>query len=168
LEAGAFDEGKEALTLALAGITPSEATPIIQMMNLLGRLSADGKSTLARSAVEEHRGDPDAALETVISSLSRVPHQDQAALLGHGARIAEGAGSPDRAAELRRRIVTEYADAPEVGEATIELARHLARDSAGVDEAVQLLEGLILTSPDASVAPDARRELQRIRERGER
>jgi hypothetical protein len=69
----------------------------------------------------------------------------------------------DEAAEFREELVTSHPDAPEVEEATLELARHRARRGGDVEGALRLLETLILTRPDAAVVPDARREMERLR-----
>ena len=45
------------------------------------------------------------------------------------------------------------------------LARYRADQPEGVEEAVRLLEDLILTDPNSPIVPHARRELQRLRGR---
>ena len=70
------------------------------------------------------------------------------------------------AAEIRRRILTEHPDAPEVGEASLALARYHARSVSGLGEAIRLLEELITLQPNAALVPDARVELERLRGRG--
>ena len=78
-----------------------------------------------------------------------------------GARRAAGRG-PVRFS----RCLDVDADAAEVGEASLSLARYHARTPAGVDEAIRLLEQLITSRPNAAVVPDARSELARLRGRG--
>ena len=72
------------------------------------------------------------------------------------------------AAVIHRRIVTDYPEAPEVGEASLALARFHARTDGGVEEAIRLLENLITMRPNAAVVPDARVELDKLRGRGDR
>ncbi|MGB1841887.1 MAG: tetratricopeptide repeat protein, partial [Longimicrobiales bacterium] len=69
-------------------------------------------------------------------------------------------------ADIRAVLITEYPDAPEVAEASLALARYRARTPRGVEEAIRLLEDLIMNRPNAAVVPDARVELQRLRDRG--
>jgi hypothetical protein len=86
-------------------------------------------------------------------------------VLAEAARIAGRGGADALAAEIRARIVAEYPDAPEVGEASLALARYHARTPFGVTEAIQLLEELITSRPNAAVVPDARVELEKLRGR---
>ncbi|HUG37729.1 MAG TPA: hypothetical protein VML54_12300, partial [Candidatus Limnocylindrales bacterium] len=91
---------------------------------------------------------------------------DAAPLLAEAARLAERGGEHTLAAEIRRRLVVEHAQAPEVAEATLALARHASRTGTGEEEAIRLLEELITSRPTAAVVPEARLELQRLRNRG--
>ena len=52
-------------------------------------------------------------------------------------------------------------------EATLELARFRSSGPEGVDEAIRLLEDLILSQPNSAIVPTARRELQRIQRGGD-
>jgi len=79
-----------------------------------------------------------------------------------GARIADDGGVPKQAADFRERIIREYPYASEVPEATLELARFKGATPEGVNEAIRLLEDLILSQPNGAIIPTARRELQRI------
>jgi hypothetical protein len=79
--------------------------------------------------------------------------------------MADRAGDPDGAADIREQLVEEHPAASEAGEAAIALARHLAGDEGGVDEAVRILEDLITSQPEAAVVPEARLELERLRSR---
>ena len=80
--------------------------------------------------------------------------------------MASDGGEAEVAARIRTWIVDEYPDAPEVGEASLALARYYARSTDGVAEAIRLLENLITLRPNAAVVPDARMELEKLRERG--
>ena len=86
-------------------------------------------------------------------------------LLAEAARIAQRGDLPGEAALIRERILTEFPDSPEVGEAALALARYRAASSDGVDAAIALLEELIISRPNAAVVPDARVELERLRGR---
>jgi hypothetical protein len=88
---------------------------------------------------------------------------DRAPLLAEAARIAARGGAVELSADVNAMIVSEFPDAPEVGDASLALARYYAREPEGVDEAIRLLEDLITQRPNAAVVPDARLELQKLR-----
>jgi TolA-binding protein len=77
--------------------------------------------------------------------------------------MADGAGDAQAGSELRRRLLREHPDAPESQEAALVLARRAQEAPAMLDEAVRLLEELVARWPGSAVAPDARRELERLR-----
>jgi tetratricopeptide (TPR) repeat protein len=168
LEGSRVDEGVEALSEALSGLPPTRATEILQLVSLLGRLERGGQEVLARSAALHHRGRTAEAVEAVREGLPALPAPEQAALLAHAARMADEGSLTREGAGLREELLSRHAGAPERGEATLALARYRARDAGGVAEAVRLLEALILERPDSPVAPDARRELQRLQRGVER
>ncbi|HSR42968.1 MAG TPA: hypothetical protein VLL48_12365, partial [Longimicrobiales bacterium] len=171
LEAGDVEGGRQAFGGALAGLAPARATPVIQLTGLLGRLGAVGRALVAETAVLAHRERGTEAVRLIREAAPGLPEGERAAVLAHGARLADDAGLEAEAAELRTELLSAHPDAPEVGEATLSLARYRAREPGGVGEAVRLLESLILERPDAPVVPDARRELEKLRrgggERGE-
>ncbi|MGD2068029.1 MAG: hypothetical protein PVI57_05045 [Gemmatimonadota bacterium] len=162
-EEGAVEEGKEALLAAVGGLDPARATGTIQLAALLDRLSPPAAALVARSAALAHRARPEAALTAVEEGLPGVPGDERAAVLAHAARLAEEWGDADGAAALRGRLVAEHPEAPEAPEAGLALARWHARSPEGVEEAVRILEELILAQPGSAVVPAARRELERLR-----
>lgn len=163
LEAGDVAEGRRALLMAVAGLDPVEATPVIQLVGLLGRLSPRGASVLADAAALAQKGDGGTAAAHIEETLESLPEEDRAPLLAEAARIADRGAAPARAADLRARMVAEYSHAPEMPEAALLLARYRSRNPGGREEAVRLLEELLVNAPDAAVVPDARRELERLR-----
>jgi tetratricopeptide (TPR) repeat protein len=165
LDAGEVEEGRSALLLALTGLPPSDATGVIQFAGLLGRVSPEGAEALASAGVAARRGEGAEAAETLAAAVNGLPQEERAAILGEAARMASAAAANDVAARIRRRIVVEHPDAPEVGEASLALARHEARRPQGVAEAIRLLEELITSRPNAAVVPDARVELEKLRGR---
>ena len=165
LDEGEVQQARRALLLALTGLPPSVATPVIQFAGLLGRVSPAGAELLAAAGVEAHRGDAHEAARALAAGVSRLEQGDRAPVLAEAARIAGRGGADALAAEIRGRIVGEYSDAPEVGEASLALARYHARRPPGVAEAIRLLEELITTRPNAAVVPDARVELEKLRGR---
>jgi len=69
---------------------------------------------------------------------------------------------PERAASIRVRIIRDHPNSSEVAEATLGLARFKGATPDGLDDAILLLESLILNQPNSAIVPTARRELQRI------
>lgn len=166
LDAGEIEEGRGALLLALTGLPPAEATSVIQFAGLLGRVSAPARAALAEAGVAAHRGNGGAAGETLAGLVSGFDPDERPSLLAEAARMAGAGGEDEVAAGIRARLVQEYPNASEVGEATLALAGFHARSIGGVDEAIRLLEDLIAGRPNAAVVPDARVELERLRQRG--
>jgi len=164
LDEGDIAGGEASLRQAIASLPPAMATGTIQLLSLLARVSRPGASELARAAVLNHRGATREAIDHLVDALARLPERDHPGLLAHAARIADESADPDRAAELRGRLVNAFASAPETAEATLELARWQAR-SGRSQEAVALLEALIIDRPNSPLVPDARRELDRLRSR---
>ena len=91
-----------------------------------------------------------------------MPASDRPTILAMAARVADEVGHGEVATGFRRRIVVEHSDAREFPEAAVRLARAVATQPGGRDEAVRILEALIVGLPDSPVVPGARRELQRI------
>jgi hypothetical protein len=151
---------------AVPGLPPSEATEVIQLAGLLGRVSPPGAQALAKAGVQEHLGRGGAAALALADDAFGLPAPDQPMVLAEAARMADRSASGEAAAAIRRRLVEEHPDAPEVGEATLALARHLARERGSSEEAVRMLEDLITRQPNAAVVPEARLELERLRSRG--
>jgi tetratricopeptide (TPR) repeat protein len=168
LAAGDVAGGRAGLLLALTGLPPAEATPVIEFAGLLGRVSEAGAKVLAEAGVAAHRGRASEAANLLSEAASALEAEERASVLGQAARIASDGDEPALAADIRRRIVVEHPDAPEAAEASLALARYHALTAGGVDEAIRLLEELITRRPNAAVVPDARLELQKLRERGGR
>ena len=166
LAEGDIAGGRAMLLRAVGGLSPAEATPVIQFASLLGRLSEQGKRALAAAGVTAHRGRPVEAAEQLADAAGSEAATDAAPLLAEAARLAERGGRDELAAEIRRRLLAEHPEAPEVAEATLALARYAASSGTGEEEAIRMLEELITSRPTAAVVPEARLELQRLRNRG--
>jgi len=166
LGAGDVEGGRAMLLRSVSGLPPAEATPVIQFASLLGRLSEPARQALVDAGVTAHRGGAADGADALVEAAADLGDADAAPLLGEAARLAERAGSPEAAAAIRRSLVDEYPDAPEVAEATLALARHAARSGGDDEEAIRLLEDLITERPNAAVVPEARLELERLRNRG--
>lgn len=163
LEGGAVPEGIATLQAALPEIDPAYATEILELALALSELTSAGATLAVEVAVARHRGRPGEAVALARDHVDRVPAADRPAILALGARAADDAGLGADATGLRRRIVSEHADSREFPEAAIRLARAIAAEPGGADEAVRILEALIVSRPDSPVVPGARRELRRIR-----
>ena len=155
-------QGREALQDALPRVSPEVATEVIALLDLLDRLEGETLAAFMRSAVLAHRGRTVGALSELEVAIDVVPRDGRPQLLAMGARIASEGGVPKQAADFRERIIREHPYASEVPEATLELARFKGATPAGVNEAIRLLEDLILSQPNGAIVPTARRELQRI------
>jgi len=83
-------------------------------------------------------------------------------LLFTAARIYAARGVDSSAVEIWRRIVEQEKDSPEAPQAELEWARLLRRKGDNVAAAARL-EHLILTFPESSLVPQARRELDVVR-----
>jgi tetratricopeptide (TPR) repeat protein len=162
LAAGEVEPGRGALQDALAGVAPGVATELIGLIGLLDRLEGESLDAFIRSAVLAHHGHADLALSELEVAIDAVPEDQRLPLLAMGARIADGGSAPETAADFRGRIVRDHPFSAEVPEATLELARFKGATPAGVDEAIRLLEDLILSQPNSAIVPTARRELQRL------
>ena len=149
---------------AIPGLAPIEATDVISLLGLLDELQGEALAVVMASSVLAHRGRIAAAVGEVAVVVDRLPKAVRPTVLAHGARIADGGDLASEAAEFRARIVRDHPDAAETPEATLELARFRGATPDGVEDAVRLLEELILSQPENAIVPMARRELQKLRD----
>lgn len=163
LAAGRVAEGRKALLTALPGMPPAQATEVIQFVGLLGRLSPGSARLVAEAGVWAHEGRGDQAAEALGDAVDEAPEEERPTLLAEAARLAE---LDETAAHMHARLIEAYPDAPEAAVASLALARFRATRPDGRDEAIRLLEDLVTRAPNAAVAPDARRELERLRQVG--
>jgi tetratricopeptide (TPR) repeat protein len=168
LAAGDVTGGRASLLAAVGTLEPADATGIIQLAGLLGRLSPGGASLLTQAAVRAHAGRGGEGADLLAAGADSLPETDRAPVLAEASRMADAVGADEAAARLRARILADHPDAPEAAEASLALARYRARTPAGRDEAIRILEDLVTRLPNAAVVPDARRELERLKGRGER
>lgn len=162
LASGEVELGRAALQDALSGVSAAVATELIVLLDLLDRLEGESLAAFTRSAILEHQGRTDGALSELEVAVDAVPLDQRPRLLAMGARIADRGRMPEQAADFRGRIIREHPYSSEVPEATLELARFRGATPDGLDEAIRLLEDLILSQPNSAIVPTARRELQRI------
>ncbi len=162
LEGGAFPEGIAALQASLPELEPADATEMLDLTLTLSELTPLGARLAAEVAIAKHRGRPMHGVLAVQERIEVLPAADRPPVLSLGARAADQAGFGEIAATFRRRIVAEHEEAREFPEAALRLARATAAEPGGRDEAVRILEALIVSRPDSPVVPGARRELRRI------
>ena len=163
LSEGRIQEGREMLTGALEGLSPSEATSTIRLVGLLGRLSPAAAAVLARAAAAAHGGATDEAVALLEEGAGASGDEERAALLAHAARVAEDAGDAATAARLRSTLLERYPEDATIPEAALALARYHAEQDGGRPRAIEILEDLIASRPNAAIVPNARAELARLR-----
>jgi hypothetical protein len=144
-------------------MAPSDATGTIRLVTLLGRLSPAGAELLGTAAAAGRRGEIGEAIALLESADGVTDDGEIAALLSHAARMAEDAGDPAEAARLRTALLDGHPDDPSVPEAALALARYHAAREGGKDRAIEILEELIASRPNAAIVPSARAELSRLR-----
>ncbi len=163
LASGESDAGRADLEASLPGLAPASATEVIQLLTGMQRTSPAGAEALAEAAALHRWERSDEALASVRSALDTVPPEDRAVLLAAGARHALASGDFATAEVFLDGVVGGFPDAPERPEAMLRLAELRSSSAAGVEDAVRLLEELIVEGPDRAVVPAARRLLGRIR-----
>ena len=159
---GDVELGKTMLRQSVTGLAPQDATQVIALLDLLDRLQGDASPIVAVSVLA-HRGGSDLALAELERVFDDFPQENRPAVLALAARIAEEGGLPEQAARFRAQLIQDFPTAPEAPEATLRLARFRGAYAEGVEEAIQLLEALILREPNGAIVPTARRELRTLR-----
>lgn len=137
-----------------------DAAAGLTALTVLSRTRADSAPALGTAFLALARGDSARAAAGFEQAAAAVP--DAAApLLVAAARLRFARGEGAAAAALWRRVVAEYAAAPEAAEAELAWGRALAArgDRAG---ARAHLEHLIVTFAESALVPIARRELEAL------
>jgi len=164
LETGELEAGRQALMAAVPVLPVEEATWVIQLANMIGRLDPESAARLVNAELLVRRG-----VGSVADSLAlwADPFADavRAPLLAHAARLADRAEASATARAIRELILEELPDHGEAGEAALLLAQSLASTEEGVERAIEILETLITERPNSAVAPTARVELGRLKDR---
>ena len=146
--------------LKRSGETNGEA---ISALALLSRTKADSAPRVGAAFLALARGDSAAATTALVQGAAELP-EAAPLLLALAARIHAARRDDVRAISLWTQIVDQYAQAPEAPEADLEWARALRRRGTPAP-AVERLEHLILTYPQSALVPQARRELEQLRQR---
>lgn len=153
---------KAARTLLRGG---TESSPELALaLGLVARLKVDSAPAVGHAFLALAKGDSaGAAAQFVAAADSAVAVRSL--LLATAAQLDESLGAVDQATALWGRILDQDKESPEAPQVELEWARLLRRngDAAG---ATSHLEHLILTYPASSLVPQARRELELIKNPG--
>ena len=137
----------------------TESTPELALaLGLVARLKVDSAPAIGRAFLTLARGDSVAAAAQFVQAADSTPAV-RSLLLSMAAQLDAARGGVADAAVLWQRILEQDKDSPEAPQAELAWARALRAggDNAG---AAQHLEHLILTYPQSSLVPQARRELE--------
>jgi tetratricopeptide (TPR) repeat protein len=174
---GEIGRAREELLSAAPLLQGREATETIALVALLSRVSPAGGEFVAQ--VTAAAGDERAAIiGGALDATARMAPAERAAVLEFVATLADGSDMAGEADLLRGEIITQLARTHEAPAALLALARRsighaalsddaVTADAAG-EEARVLLEKLILDYPRSALAPQARRELERLPRPGAR
>jgi len=140
----------------------TESSPELALaLGLAARLKTDTAVAVGKAFLTLARNDS-AAAAAEFERAAAVTPAVRSLLLFTAARIYAARGSDSSAIGLWRRIVEQEKDAPEAPQAELEWARLLRRKGDNAAAAARL-EHLILTFPESSLVPQARRELDLVR-----
>jgi hypothetical protein len=137
----------------------TESTPELALaLGLVARLKADSAPAVGRAFLELARGDTAAAAARFVQAADSTPVV-RSLLLSMAAQLDAARGNVPDAIALWRRIIDQDKDSPEAPQAELAWARAL-RASGDKTGATTHLEHLILTYPQSSLVPQARRDLE--------
>ena len=140
----------------------SESSPELALaLGLAARLKTDTAVAVGKAFLALARNDS-AAAAAEFERAAAVTPPVQSLLLFTAARIYAARGVDSSAVSLWKRIVDESKDSPEAPQAELEWARLLRKRGDNASAATHL-EHLILTFPESSLVPQARRELDVVR-----
>lgn len=139
-----------------------DATPeLAAALALLARIPDDSAATLGHAFLTFARGDTARASAALVASADRFPAA-ASLLLYTAAQWRSAARDDAQATPLWKRVVEQYAESPEAPAAELEWARALRR-AGDTAAASQRLEHLILTYPGSALVPQAREDLDLLR-----
>jgi hypothetical protein len=167
LRRGDIERARDELLGAAPLLRGAEATETIALAVLLSRLSPGGGELVATvsAAPDEERA---AAIRSAAESAHVLPNAERAAVLDFLAASADRSGLVEDADAIRRVIVDDTPRSHEAPAALLALAMRVGAAEGTDDEAIVLLEKLILEYPRSALLPRARSELQRIERAGSR
>ncbi len=151
------------LKTARGGLRRTDETnrDVVTAMALLARTRADNAPAVGRAFLLLAKGDTAQASRAFEISADSLPDAAPFLLLV-GARLAKASGDTPHAEALWKRVLDQFADAPEAVESELDWARVL-RAQGNSAAAIEHLEHLILTYTQSSLVPQARRELELAR-----
>jgi hypothetical protein len=167
IRAGDVERAREQLLIAAPQLQGRDATGTIALAALLSRTSPAGGELVAR-AVAAGRDERPGIIAGGIEDTRRLRAAERAAVLDFLAGLADDSGLAEDAAALRGEIAAQLPKSHEAAAALLALARRAEQHGESADEARVLLERLIVEHPRSTLAPQARRELQRLQDRSTR
>lgn len=163
LQKGQMSEARRHFMSAAPGLEGAEATEILSLVTLLGKLTPAGGELLGRAMARAMQGDVPGAITLLADESEHLDRRERSAVLDFAAALSDRTELYAESERIRRMIVMEYPDAPEAPAALLLLGRSLARRPGEVAEAEAVLERLVLDYPRSPLVPQARRELERLR-----
>lgn len=155
---------REGIGRRVAMASPAEATLWIQLLAVVESVDSELAPVAVRAVglAMDAQGRDGSVL--ILDALSDEPAEGEAPLLALAAHLADPE-DPGHAAEIRARLVQAHPEATETPEARLLLARfYLSGTDARREEALRMLEELIVQLPTHPVAPEARRLYEANRE----
>jgi tetratricopeptide (TPR) repeat protein len=150
---------KSARKLLRAG---ADASPELALaLALVARVTLDSAPALGHAFLVLARGDTASAADSMTKSSEKLP-EAASLLLYTAAQLRAGMRTDSSAIPLWQRVVEQYASSAEAPAAELEWARALRRRGDAVG-ATRRLEHLILTYPQSALVPQARRDLELVR-----
>lgn len=154
----ALYEGNLKTARALLRSGTENSPELASALGLIARLKVDSAPAIGKAYLALARGDSANAARQFVQAADQTPPV-RSLLLLLAAQVNLGLRNEAQGIALWRRIVEQDKDTPEAPQAELEWARLLRRkgDIAG---ATSHLEHMILTYPQSSLVPQARRELE--------
>ena len=143
--------------------TGGDASPELALaLGTVARVKGDSSVALGQAFLKLARGDTAGAATAMVESAERLP--DVASLLLYTAGQLRAAQKNEaQAVPLWQRVVEQYAMSAEAPSAELEWARALQRRGDTINAGLRL-EHLILTYPQSALVPQARRDLEQLRQ----
>lgn len=142
--------------------TGADASPELALaLGLIARVKGDSAPELGHAFLLLARGDTARAATAMVETTERVP-EIASVLLYLAAQLRTAVRDEAQALPLWKRVVEQYASSAEAPAAELEWARALRR-RGDIPEAARRLEHLILTYPQSALVPQARRDLELVR-----
>lgn len=142
--------------------TGGDASPELALaLAMVARVTQDSSASLGHAFLTLARGDTVAAGTAMVESADRMP-EVASLLLYLAGQLRASQRNDTQAIPLWQRVVEQYAASAEAPAAELEWARALRR--RGDDPAAaRRLEHLILTYPQSALVPQARRDLELVK-----